>query len=112
MSAASMMRQQNRNLPSGKIPVGDDLKPTPTTTKSPITTTSFSKSTPSLASSSNSIKTAGSLSASKPTTNQTNTSFSSPPLVSTSVKPLPTTKPNSKVQNKPQQPSMRNEPLW
>ena len=27
MRAASMMRQQGRNLPSGKVPVGDDLKP-------------------------------------------------------------------------------------
>ena len=27
MRAASLMRQQGRNLPSGKIPVGDDLKP-------------------------------------------------------------------------------------
>jgi len=27
MRAASLMRQQGRNLPNGKIPVGDDLKP-------------------------------------------------------------------------------------
>lgn len=31
MQAASMMRQQNRNLPSGKIPTGDDLKPSAST---------------------------------------------------------------------------------
>lgn len=42
MQAASMMRQQNRNLPSGKIPTGDDLK-SPTT---PSTQTPTTKQTP------------------------------------------------------------------
>ena len=43
MQAASMMRQQNRNLPSGKIPTGDDLKPS---TSAPSTQTSTAKPTP------------------------------------------------------------------
>lgn len=43
MQAASMMRQQNRNLPSGKIPTGDDLKPS---TSTPTTQTSTAKPTP------------------------------------------------------------------
>jgi hypothetical protein len=43
MQAASMMRQQNRNLPSGKIPTGDDLKPS---TSAPSTQTPATKPTP------------------------------------------------------------------
>ncbi len=53
MQAASMMRQQNRNLPSGKIPTGDDLKPstsasapstqTPTPTAKPTSTATVNK---------------------------------------------------------------------
>ena len=50
MQSSSMMRQQNRNLPSGKIPTGDDLKPStpsPTTKPTPTaTSTPTSKSTP------------------------------------------------------------------
>ena len=91
LAAAQAERDRTRGTSASTNPQMAGLKdrlPAPKALSPTTASTSFSKSTPSLGTSSSAVQSAGSSAASKPTTNQTTTAFSSPALSRTPSKKI------------------------
>ena len=105
LAAAKAERDRTRGTSSTTNPLMKDFKdklPAPKSPSPTTTSTSFAKPTPALGSSSSAVQSGGSAAASRPSTNQTATAFSSPSLARSTpstpaVKPTPMKKPMGSV---------------
>lgn len=103
LAAAQAERDRTRGTSSSTNPLMKDFKdrlPAPTAPSPTTTATAFSKNTPALGSSSSAVQSGGSAAASRPSTNQTATAFSSPSLVR-SAPSTPAAKPSPVIQRRP-----------